>query len=168
MALMRARLRNNSLEAALAGQPQRVADPRKSIRLISWNCGGLTSQFKSILALLARFGPHVLLLQEAHHRGGNYAALEAECRDLGYTMASDAPSGMVTIWKRGLCIVPVKKSAVDEGFRIQRLAMHISGRRYVLRHVHGPHAPGIDRTHFFANLDADPCGSLVLDGGDFN
>ena len=143
-------------------------DPRRQLRIISWNCGGLTTQMDSIRRLLSQHSPAILLLQEARNAVGSYSALRAECGILGYSITVNADKQLVAIFRHGLCVAPMARKD-DVPFRIQRLAIMVSGQRFTLRHVHGPHYKGQDRTDFVSYLAASDDGAqTIIDAGDFN
>ena len=87
---------------------------------------------------------------------------------MGYTIATDPDNQLVAIFRHGLSIAPLRAKPGDEPFRIQRLALLISGRRFTIRHVHGPSHGGADRHNFVNHLEMDEPSSLTIDAGDFN
>ena len=144
-------------------------DPRCALSIISWNCGGLTTQLDGVRSLLMRHSPAVLLLQEACNASGVYSILKAECATLGYSVTADPSNHLVAIFRHGLSIAPLRAAVGDSPFRIQRLALLVSGRRFVIRHVHGPSQKGAERTNFMTHMEAEEvAGALVIDAGDFN
>ena len=143
-------------------------DPRHHLRIVTWNCGGLTTQMKSIRMLLLQHSPALLLLQVARSAAGSYSVLRAECKTLGYSVSINSTNNLVAICRHGLSIASLRPSEGDKLFRIQRLALLVAGKRFLIRHVHGPHFSGQERKDFVTHLNHKKEGAFCVDAGDFN
>lgn len=146
----------------------RSLDPRKSLRIVTWNCGSVKTQTKAILNILVTQQPNILALQEAKDSCGSVSSLRAQCRTLGYILSHNKGDDLVTIWLRGLACMPLKPLESDAPFRMQRFAISVADQRLLLRHVHAPSADGHPRKYLLKYLDGEPYGALLLDVGDWN
>ena len=107
-------------------------DPRRGLHIVTWNCGGLTTQMHAVRTLLLSNAPSILFLQEARSTSiGSYSALRAECGLLGYFVLSLADKQLVAVVRRGLSVALLSLDHWDDLFRIQRLAVLIGGKRLV-------------------------------------
>ena len=85
--------------------PVRCLDPRRHLCILSWNCGGLTTQLAGVRRILLLKQPSVLLLQEAGSARGVYAALRAQCASMGYTIATDPDNQLVAIYRHDFAAI---------------------------------------------------------------
>ena len=70
-----------------------VTDPRKALRVFTWNIGSLSVRHNVVTNLLVSHAPHVVCLQEAHIRSHELRAFYCRLRTLGYTALHDLEKG---------------------------------------------------------------------------
>ena len=87
---------------------------------------------------------------------------------LGYSVHALPRHGLVTLAKHGVNVAPIANATIDDGFRVQRLALQITGDRVSFRHRHGHSSSAACRSKFNADVAAEPAGDLFIDVGDFN
>ena len=142
-------------------------DPKRSLRLLTWNVGSASSQRSAILDLLLHQEPHLVFLQECKLSHGACKSLSYDLRSLGYAVIPGRHD-LCTLVRHGLNAVQIRNESADSAFRVQRLAVQLGTQRILIRHRHAHSGSPARRAEFNEALSNEPSGDLFVDIGDFN
>ena len=122
--------------------------------------------------MLLVHSPHIITLQEARIPDHHFKAFRADIRAVGYMVHRDKEKMLVTIWRRGLNLAPLKDQPQEDNIRLRDFALALkSDVRIVLRNLHAPSGAGPaygERRHMLANFGKENLGDLFCITGDFN
>ena len=145
-----------------------VANPKKTLEIITWNIGSLRKHRVALFGMLSSFAPHIVFVQEASLPCGLLNSIRHELRPLGYMVHCSPHMGLLTVARRGLNFAPIRSQVEDGDFRIQRFAWQIGSTRLLVRHRHAHSSSPSERARFNNLCSAECAGDICLDVGDFN
>ena len=145
-----------------------MPNPLKTFVAVTWNCGSLSARMSHVVEILAGEQPHVCCLQEAKCKDHEFRGFLCRIRSLGYTANRCSRTNLVTVWRRGLNLVPIKEPTELTPFRVKNYALALGNNRFLLRNVHATADSSTNRNNLLGALAASTPASLTIEIGDFN
>ena len=153
---------------ATSGSTALICSPNSTLRLLTLNIGSLSLHMGALLALVLKESPHICCLQEARIQPHELRAFCHRLRSLGYFAHQNEAHNLITLWRRGVDIVPLQSPPDLQHYRVQLFAIQLKEARALLRHFHYPADNPTNRSHLEDALDCVDRAQNFIDIGDFN